>query len=50
MVLKNTNIILSGADPEFLSADMNEAITQILTACLLYTSEWSLSRVPATEP
>jgi cytochrome P450 len=32
MVLKNTNIILSGADPEFLSADMNEAITQILTA------------------
>ena len=32
MVLKNTNIILSGADPEFVSADMNEAITQILTA------------------
>jgi cytochrome P450 len=32
MVLKNTNIILSGADPEFLSEDMNEAITQILTA------------------
>jgi cytochrome P450 len=32
MVLKNTNIILSGSDPEFLSADMNEAITQILTA------------------
>jgi cytochrome P450 len=32
MVLKNTNIILSGADPEFLSADLNEAVTQILTA------------------
>ena len=32
MVLKNTNIILSGADPEFVSEDMNEAITQILTA------------------
>ena len=32
MVLKDTNIILSGADPEFLSADLNEAVTQILTA------------------
>jgi methyl-branched lipid omega-hydroxylase len=32
MVLKNTNIILSGADPEFVSEDLNEAITQILTA------------------
>ena len=32
MVLQNTNIILSGADPEFISEDMNEAITQILTA------------------
>jgi cytochrome P450 len=32
MVLKNTNIILSGADPEFISQDLNEAITQILTA------------------
>jgi methyl-branched lipid omega-hydroxylase len=32
MVLKNTNIILSGADPEFISEDLNEAITQILTA------------------
>ncbi len=32
MVLRNTNIILSGADPEFLSEDMNEAITQLLTA------------------
>jgi methyl-branched lipid omega-hydroxylase len=32
MVLKNTNIILSGADPEFISEDMNEAITQLLTA------------------
>jgi cytochrome P450 len=32
MVLRNTNIILSGSDPEFISADMNEAITQILTA------------------
>jgi cytochrome P450 len=32
MVLRNTNIILSGADPEFISGDMNEALTQILTA------------------
>jgi cytochrome P450 len=32
MVLKNTNIILSGADPEFISTDMNEALTQILTS------------------
>ncbi|HEY1621454.1 MAG TPA: cytochrome P450 [Streptosporangiaceae bacterium] len=32
MVLRNTNIVLSGADPEFISADMDEAITQILTA------------------
>jgi cytochrome P450 len=32
MVLRNTNIILSGADPEFLSDDMDEAVTQLLTA------------------
>ena len=32
MVLRNTNIILSGADPEFISEDMDEAITQLLTA------------------
>jgi cytochrome P450 len=32
MVLRNTNTILSGSDPEFISADMDEAITQILTA------------------
>jgi cytochrome P450 len=32
MVLRNTNIILSGADPEFVSEDMDEAIAQILTA------------------
>jgi cytochrome P450 len=32
MVLRNTNIILAGADPEFVSGDLNEAITQILTA------------------
>ena len=32
MVLRNTNIILSGADPEFISEDMNEAVTQLLTA------------------
>jgi cytochrome P450 len=32
MVLRNTNIVLSGADPEFISTDMDEAITQILTA------------------
>jgi methyl-branched lipid omega-hydroxylase len=32
MVLRNTNVILAGADPEFVSEDMNTAITQILTA------------------
>jgi cytochrome P450 len=32
MVLRNTNIILSGADPEFISDDMDEAVTQLLTA------------------
>jgi methyl-branched lipid omega-hydroxylase len=32
MVLRNTNIILGGGDPEFLSGNMDEAITQILLA------------------
>jgi methyl-branched lipid omega-hydroxylase len=32
MVLANSNIILSGADPEFLSEDLNEAIARILGA------------------
>ncbi len=32
MVLHNTNTILGGGDPEFLSGDVNEAITQILLA------------------
>ncbi|HYK30152.1 MAG TPA: cytochrome P450 [Streptosporangiaceae bacterium] len=32
MVLRNTNIILSGADPEFISENMDEAILQLLTA------------------
>ncbi len=32
MVLRNTNIILSGADPEFISENMDEAVTQLLTA------------------
>ena len=32
MVLRNTNVILAGADPEFVSEDMNTAIAQILTA------------------
>jgi cytochrome P450 len=32
MVLGNTNTILSGADPEFISEDMDQALTQILTA------------------
>ncbi len=32
MVLRDTNIILSGSDPEFISEDMDEAITQILGA------------------
>jgi cytochrome P450 len=32
MVLRNTNTILAGGDPEFLSADMDTAIGQILTA------------------
>lgn len=31
-VLRNTNTILAGGDPEFLSADMDTAIGQILTA------------------
>jgi methyl-branched lipid omega-hydroxylase len=31
MVLKNTNVILAGGDPEFLSDDMDQAIGQILT-------------------
>jgi cytochrome P450 len=31
-VLHNTNVILAGGDPEFLSGDMDEAIGQILTA------------------
>ena len=32
MVLRNTNIILSGSDPEFVSQNLEEAIGQILTA------------------
>jgi cytochrome P450 len=32
MVLAKTNIILSGADPEFLSEDLDEAVTRLLTA------------------
>ncbi len=32
MVLANTNIILSGSDPEFLSEDLDVAVTQILGA------------------
>ena len=32
MVLRNTNIILSGADPEFISENMDTAILQLLTA------------------
>ncbi len=32
MVLANTNIILSGADPEFLSEDMDQAVIQLLAA------------------
>jgi cytochrome P450 len=32
MVLRNTNTILAGADPEFLSDDTDEAIAQILGA------------------
>ena len=32
MVLRNTNIILAGADPEFMSEDMTEALTQVLTS------------------
>jgi cytochrome P450 len=32
MVLANSNIILSGADPEFLSADMDEVAGQLLGA------------------
>jgi cytochrome P450 len=32
MVLRDTNIILSGNDPEFVSANVDEAVTQILLA------------------
>jgi cytochrome P450 len=32
MVLRNTNLILSGADPEFISENITEAQTQILNA------------------
>jgi cytochrome P450 len=32
MVLRNTNIILSGSDPEFISEDLDTAVTQLLTA------------------
>ena len=32
MVLTNSNIILSGADPEFLSEDLDEAVTRLLGA------------------
>jgi cytochrome P450 len=32
MVMRNTNIILSGFDPDLISEDMNEAVGQILTA------------------
>ena len=32
MVLANSNIILSGSDPEFLSADLDQAVVQILGA------------------
>jgi len=32
MVLRDTNIILSGSDPEFISQDMDEAVAQLLGA------------------
>jgi cytochrome P450 len=32
LVLHNTNLILSGFDPDLISEDLNEAVTQILTA------------------
>src|SRR5216683_2424209 len=32
MVLRNTNVILSGFDPDLISEDMNEAVGQILAA------------------
>ena len=32
MVLANTNIILSGADPEFVSEDLDQVVLQILGA------------------
>lgn len=31
-VLRNTNIVLSGSDPEFISQDLTESVTQILNA------------------
>ena len=32
MVLRNTNIILSGFDPDLISEDMDEAVGRILAA------------------
>jgi methyl-branched lipid omega-hydroxylase len=37
MVLHNTNIVLAGADPEFMSADLDVATTQLLTAAQALT-------------
>ena len=31
-VLRNTNVVLSGSDPEFISEDLTESVTQILNA------------------
>jgi cytochrome P450 len=51
MVLRNTNIILSGADPEFISADIAEAQTQILAAGMeLGTLVTSLAEQRQAEP
>jgi cytochrome P450 len=32
MVLRNTNVILAGADPEFIGDDTDQVVTQLLTA------------------
>jgi len=51
MVLANTNIILSGADPEFMSEDLNEAVTKLLgSGAALAELVTNLATARAQEP
>ena len=51
MVLANTNIILSGADPEFMSEDLNEAVTKLLSSgAALAELVTNLANARAQEP